>query len=170
MKPYAFEELSKETLVELLGTYLRALMAVDGWWFTGVEQALGTEKALEIDRFVWERAGKAEGQRLKQALNLGEDAAAITAGFAFASCPGPTSQLEMEQVSSSRVVYRVTDCSPQRARLKMGKDVFDCREVCLAHFQNFAQALSPGVRVTRAFSPPEKYSTDLWCEWYFDLE
>ncbi len=170
MKPYAFEELSKETLVKLLGAYLGAVVTVDGWWFTGVEQAVGMEKALEIDRFVWERAGKAEGKRLKQALDLGEDAAAISTGFALASCPGPSSQLEVEQVSPSRVVYRVTGCPPQQARLKMGKDVFDCRGVCQAHFQSFAQALSPGVQVTCAFSPPEKYSPDLWCEWYFDLE
>jgi hypothetical protein len=170
VKPYAFEELSKEELVKLLGTYLRALTAVDGWWFTGVEQALGMEKALEIDRFVWERAGKAEGQRMKLALNLGEDAAAIASAFALASCPGPTSQLEVQQVSPTRVVYRVTACPPQQGRLKMGKGVFDCSGVCQAHFQSFAQAISPGVRVTRAFSPPEKYSPDLWCEWYFDLE
>jgi hypothetical protein len=170
VKPYAFEELPKETLVKLLGTYLRSLQAVDGWWFTGVEQALGMEKALEIDRFVWERVGKVEGQRLKQALNLGEDAAAIASGFALASCPGPTSHLSVEQVSPSRVVYRVTDCPPQQARLKMGKDVFDCQGVCQAHFQSFAQAISPSARATCAFSPPEKYSTDLWCEWHFDLE
>ncbi|MEE9203278.1 MAG: DUF6125 family protein, partial [Dehalococcoidia bacterium] len=75
MKPYAFEEFPKETLVKLIGAYLRALQAVDGWWFTGVEQALGMEKALEIDRSVWERVGKAEGKHMKQALNLGEDAA-----------------------------------------------------------------------------------------------
>ena len=98
MKPYAFEELPKETLVKLLGAYLRAVMAVDGWWFTGVEQAVGMEKALEIDRFVWERAGRAEGQRLKQALSLGDDATALATGFSLASCPGPTSRLEVEQV------------------------------------------------------------------------
>lgn len=164
MKPYAFEELTREELVKLLGTYLRTVQTVDGWWFTRVEQA------LEIDRFVWERAGKTEGQRLKQARNLGEGADAIASGFALASCPGPTGQLEIEQVSPSRVVYRVTGCAPQQARLKMGKDVFDCQGVCQAHFQSFAQAISPSARATCAFSPLEKYSTDLWCEWYFDLE
>lgn len=143
MKPYAFEDLPKETLVKLLGAYLRAVMAVDGWWFTGVEQAVGMEKALEIDCFVWERAGRAEGQRLKQALSLGDDATALATGFSLASCPGPTSQLEMEQVSPTRLVYRVTECSPQKGRLRMGKDVFDCRGVCQAHFQSFAEALCP---------------------------
>lgn len=170
MKPYAFEELSKDKLVRLLDTYLRALQAVDGWWFTGVEQAFGEEKALEIDRFVWERAGRAEGKRLKQALGLGEDAAALASGFALASCPGPTSQLQVDEESPHRVVYRVTDCFPQQARLKMGKGVFDCRGVCQAHFQSFAQALSPGVKVTCVSSPPDNYSADLWCQWHFDLE
>jgi hypothetical protein len=106
---------------------------------------------------------------MKQALELEDGADAVASGFAFASCPGPTSQLEVDKVSPNRVVYRVTSCSPQQGRLKMGKDVFDCRGVCQAHFESFAQALSPGVRVTRISSPPEKYSPDLWCEWHFDL-
>ena len=52
-------------------TYLqRSYGAVDGLWFMKVEEKLGFESALEIDRQVWEVLPKIQARLLKKLLDL----------------------------------------------------------------------------------------------------
>ena len=169
MRREDLENLPHHKLAALAEAYLRAIQAVDGFWFLGVEQKYGTRKAIEIDQAVWERVGKGDGERFSKALGLKGGVAALRAGLTYGTCPGTNSEFSLEE-SPTGATVRVTRCYPQETRLRAGKAVFDCEGVCQAHFRSFAQALDPRFQVSCSYGPPEHYSPGNWCQWNFELK
>ncbi|MEM0231868.1 MAG: DUF6125 family protein, partial [Candidatus Methanomethyliaceae archaeon] len=64
------EELSKEELIELIKIFSKNLLTLDGYWFLSIEDKYGLEKAIEIDKEVWEKFGISEARRIKKFLNI----------------------------------------------------------------------------------------------------
>lgn len=55
----------------------RSYTAVDGLWFVKLEEEYGFDKALEVDRRVWEVLPKIQARKLKSLLNEGEGMSAL---------------------------------------------------------------------------------------------
>ncbi len=55
----------------------RSYTAVDGLWFMKLEEEYGFDKALEIDRRVWEVLPKIQARKLKSILDVGEGLEAL---------------------------------------------------------------------------------------------
>jgi len=65
-----------------LNQYLhRSYGAVDGLWFMKVEEKYGFERALEIDRAVWEILPKIQARQLKSMLGLDDSAESLQASL-----------------------------------------------------------------------------------------
>lgn len=161
-------KLPKEKLISLLGVCLRDLHTLDGLWFLYVEKVIGTERTIEIDRDVWARLGGIEAQRIKRGFNLPGEGLSLLCQ-ALSLCPGFISFTEftLKQISPKQAIFQVTTCYPQKARLRDGIGLFNCRPVDEAQLNSFAQALDPRIKVHCDFCPPEKYSENLWCQWKF---
>ena len=65
-------KLSKEQLEELVRTYARNMLALDGVWFQSIEQAEGMDAAMFHDERAWARFTAIEARRIKQFLGLDE--------------------------------------------------------------------------------------------------
>lgn len=171
MNKSKLEQLPKETLVALLEVCLRDLHTVDGLWFLGVEKLVGPERDVDFDLDVWVETVKVEAQRIRKSFNLqGEGISLLVQAIQFV--PGLISftEFEVEQVSEREAILRVTLCYPQRARLKDGIGLFNCRGVDEAYLASFAQALDPRIRSNCEFCPPDKWFDNLWCQWHFYFE
>ena len=67
-------KLSKEQLEELVRTYARNMLALDGVWFQSVEKQLGMDEAIYHDKEAWKRFTVIEARRIKEFLKLEEHA------------------------------------------------------------------------------------------------
>ena len=50
---WKYENLSKKALIRLLNEFGRAYIAIDGFWFTLVENKFGLDTAMELDTAIW---------------------------------------------------------------------------------------------------------------------
>jgi hypothetical protein len=168
MRPEELSKLPKETLIKLFEILRRDQRTIDGFWFLQVENSYGIEKAIEFDAYVWNRIGRINAKRLKEALGLGTGIPALVKAIEL----DPLWFLfgyEVKQLSIAEAAVVFTDCLGQKARLKMGKELFPCRSVDEGYFTGFAKTLDPRIEVQCISCPPERYSDELWCEWRFTL-
>jgi hypothetical protein len=172
MKWDEIAKLPRETLLVLLEDSLRNILRVDGYWFQAGEKLVGMEPTLKMDEEVWGRFGRAAARMVKKTFKLEENGGIPSLIQAINLDPMWTffGELDMKQLSESQLRLQVTSCFSQKERLRLGQDVFPCRPVEETYFNSFAQAIDPRVKVRYGFCPPEKYSENLWCEWYFETE
>ena len=168
MNKRELRRLPPETLASLLEVCLDNFRICDGLWYLGVEERYGTEAATAIDLQVWERLIKVEAEALKKTLNIGEGIEGLVEAIGLSPSWSIVGDLEVNQTSATEGVVRVINCRPQEARLRQGKEPFPCRHLERTCFTVFAQTLDPRIRVSCAFSPPERRSPP-WCEWHFHL-
>ncbi len=163
------ERLPKETLIQLIRMYSRNWYTCDGLWFSGVEERYGTEKALEIDVHMWKVSSRLEAQRIKEILpipeNGGLDAVLRTLNLmSWAANFG----YKIEKRGDTAILT-ITDCPPQAARIKSGRDMFECQPTFELGFQNVADVIDPRVKVSCKYCAPGPRPAGAWCQWEFRL-
>ena len=159
------EAMSKPQLIELLKLYARLLLTVDGLWFMGTEKAKGMEAAIGFDQEVWRRFGALEANRLKQFVGMDsittvEDVCRIVLLSPLWVGVGPKAEIR-----NGRCFLSVTNCHPQKARIRQGLGEFPCQLVGAAYFQGFAPALNPTLKYRCVFCPPDQHPENEWCKW-----
>ncbi len=163
-------EMEKERLIDLFFVQMRNLWTVDGLYFIGIEEKLGTEGATEVDRKVWEVMGKIEARRLKENLGLkGDDIPSMMDALKETSW-----SLDLEDkeiiVEKDRGFFRNTNCRVQKTRIKKGLGEFSCKMVRWGYLKDFAAEFNPNIEVECNVCPPDEHQEDLWCEWVFKLK
>jgi len=162
--------LPKEDIVLLLDICRRDMRFQDGFWFMNVEDTWGIDKAVEIDASIWSRFGKYEAQLLLRAFKW-DNKGIPTLVTALRLAPSWLFfDYSVEQISDTEAIFQVTGCLAQTGRLRVGRDIFDCREVDGGYLANFAQVIDPRIKVECELSPPDTHSDNLWCRWRFYLE
>ena len=66
------ENLPHEKLVELAKLFFKNQRNLDGYWFQYVEDEVGTETAVKIDRKIWTRHAIAEAREIKRIFEIPE--------------------------------------------------------------------------------------------------
>jgi hypothetical protein len=164
------ENLSKKELVSLMRICRRDMRFFDGLWFINIEDEFGFEKALDIHCNMWRRFGEYQAKLIARSFDLGQKpipalVTAIEIDPAWLSWG-----YQVELVSNTKAIFRVTECTAQQARLRSGRDINPyCQRVDFLYFKTFAQVIDPRINVKCNFGPPNNYSNDLWCEWCFYL-
>lgn len=165
-------ELPKETLAKIVEMYAENAMSLDGLWATRVEEKFGLDTALEIDTKVWEeyaaiqagRIGKAIGREetgtgaLVKALNFQITIRGAGRGYAF------------QEVTEDKVLFTITSCRSQKARVKRGLGEFPCKSAGITYYEKFAKTIDTRFRLKCLLCPPDSHPEDLWCSWEFTLE
>ncbi|MDH5807052.1 MAG: DUF6125 family protein [Candidatus Methanomethylicaceae archaeon] len=163
------EELSKEELIELIKIFSKNLLTLDGYWFLSIEDKYGLEKAIEIDKEVWEKFGISEARRIKKFLNINEgNLNDLEKSLRFLSYA--TISDSLIEKKDNKIIFSIRNCRPQIARINSGKGIFPCKEVGLAHLSSFAKTINSKFKVKCIVCPPDERSSNIWCSWEFYLE
>lgn len=165
-------ELSKETLAKIIEMYAGNALTLDGLWFTKVEENFGLDAAIEIDTKAWREYGMMEARRIKKVLEISETGTqALAKALNFQVWVRAIGmEYEFPEVSQNKLVLNVTDCRPQKARIRKGLGEFACKPVGIALFEEFAKVINPQFKMKCLVCPPDPHPPDLWCSWKFTLE
>jgi hypothetical protein len=165
----AFEAISKEQLIELFKMSAQLMLTIDGLWFLEAEKIVGTDTAMRLDEGVWRQFGALEANRMKRFLRMEsvstlEDVRKIVLLSPMWVSVGPQAEIE-----NGRCYLSVTNCLPQKARIKKGLSELPCKSMGSAYFEGFAPALNPDLKYRCLFCPPDEHPKDVWCKWEVGL-
>lgn len=126
--------------------YHNSYIKADGLWFVKVEEHLGFEKALEIDRKVWEVLPKIQARflksKLKQRQGLGALGKCLEAkleldNFHFRSCQ-----------NKNMLQINIVKCPWHNIMVKSGRENFSNRVgsvICSTEYSVWASEFGPGL-------------------------
>ena len=172
MSKFNLEKLPKKTLIDMLKMFSQNALVIDGCWFQAVEDEYGQEKAVELDTRAWARYGLIEAKRIMKTFNIAEKGtSALAKALNYQIWVHAQNMAwDIPEVTGNSVVFNVTDCGIQRARIKSGRGEFPCKGVGIVLFQEFAKAIDPRFSLNCLVCPPDEHPDDLWCSWEFRLE
>jgi hypothetical protein len=161
----AFETISKEKLIELSKLYAQLMLTVDGLWFVEAEKIMGIDKVMKLDEGVWRQFGALEANRRKKFLGMEsvatlEDVCKIVLLSPMWVSVGPQAEIQ-----NDRCYLSVTNCLPQKARIKKGLSELPCKSVGTVYFEGFAPTLHHQLNFKCVFCPPDEHPNDVWCKW-----
>ena len=161
----AFETISKDQLIELFKMSAQLMLTIDGLWFVEAEKIMGIDQAMKLDQGIWRQFGSLEANRMKKFLGKEsvktlEDVCKIVLLSPMWVSVGPQAEIQNDGCYLS-----VTNCLPQKARIKRGLSELPCKSMGTAYFEGFAPALSPNLKFKCIFCPPDKHPNDVWCKW-----
>ncbi len=165
-----YQKLSKEDLIELAKMYGRFALTLDGLWFLGVEAMYGMDKAIEIDKEVWRQFGRSEARMLKKFLSTDSVSTLEEICRFYLLTPVFGNLGAQAEVQDGRCYLSVTDCHPQKARVKKGIGEFPCKTVGIAYFDGFLKELNPDIQYRCIICPPDEHTEELWCQWEVWIE
>ena len=162
---HPIEKLTRKQLLEVIKTFSRNWITLDGLWFTLVEDTFGFEAALSLDEKMWERQSVIEAQRIKQKLGIeGGGVRGVLRALRFMTYD-ITMPFSYSLEGPDRAHLWVTTCKPQEARVKSGRGEFACKSVGLKCYPIVARVIDPSVRVECVVCPPDPHPPDMWCKW-----
>lgn len=162
------DSLSREELLKYVQLLSKNLLTLDGYWFLGVEDRYGLEKAVELDTEAWARYGVSEARRIKAFLGIKEGGPDELGKALQLICFSPAQAVQVE-TKDGVVSMTVGNCRPQTARLKSGRGEFPCKPVGIAHLSAFAKEINPRFRMACVHCPPDAHPEGTWCRWQFSL-
>jgi hypothetical protein len=165
-----YQKLSKEQLIDLAKMYGRFALTLDGLWFLGVERRDGTNKAIELDEEVWRQFGKNEAKILKRFLSIETVKTYEEICRVYLLTPVYSNLGGQAEIRDGKCYLSVTDCHPQKARVKKGMGEFPCKPVGIAYFDGFLKELNPDIRYKCMVCPPDPHADKLWCQWEVWIE
>ncbi len=161
--------LSQEGLVDLLEDGAKNWLAMDGLWFLAVEETFGLEKAIELDRRVWERFSPIEARRIlrRRGIPPGGGLLALAEALRFRLYARINDQ-EITWTETGTLVLKVRTCRVQEARRRDDRPLFPCQEVGLVEYSAFARAVDGRIETRCLGSPPDR-PEGAWCAWEFAI-
>jgi hypothetical protein len=164
-------DLSKEELIELLADASKNWLAHDGLWFRTVEDKFGLEAALELDKKAWEKFTVIEAKRIIKRLKLAPDGGipALKHALKFRLYAHINVQ-EVIDIDKNKIVFRMSRCRVQEARMRQGLPDFPCKSVGIVEYSGFARTIDPRIKTKCIVCPPDPHPPDVFCAWEFSLE
>ncbi|NLX08395.1 MAG: hypothetical protein GXY36_01930 [Chloroflexi bacterium] len=165
-----YAALSREELLRLLDMYAKNWLAHDGSWFLTIEEAYGTETAVEMDVRAWERFAVSEARRILREFDLPPDGGLTALEKALQlRMYARINRQEIEWAGPDRLIFRMVECRVQITRQRKGLPPFACRPVGVMEFTKFAETIDPRIQ-TRCLGCPPDPVTGAFCGWEFTLK
>ncbi len=165
-----YDKLPKQQLIELLRMYGRFALLLDGYWFLGIEGLHGTEEAIRLDEDVWRQFGKSEARLLKRFLSRDRVTSLEEICRIYLLTPVFGNLGGRAEIREDKCRLSVTDCHPQKARIRKNLGEFPCKTVGQAYFESLLAEMNPEIRFRCVVCPPDRHPDDLWCEWEVWME
>ncbi len=164
--PYA--HIPQEKLAEV---FSRSITTMDGLWFLAAEKKFGFDAALELDIEVWEKLGSIQARRMLTAFAIKEEnpiRTLIRALQVDSVCCVYAPEVTVLN-NDNKAVLCLTDCPPQKARIRDGKGEFPCKPVGIAFFKTYTEVIDPRIKTTCLACPPDAHPPEYWCKWQFEI-
>lgn len=165
------ENLSKEQLADLVRIYARNIYALDGVWFQSIEQKEGMDEAIFHDKNAWRRFTETEARRLKNFLNLPEqaglDGLENALNLRFSALANPKVELIRKD---NTLIYKVVDCRVQTARKNKGMPYHPCKPVGIIEHAYFARIIDNRIECETISCYPDVTDENCACVWRFILK
>ena len=117
----------EDNLAELCS---KSLYTLDGLWFTLLEKKYGLDVALNIDEEVWRKFCPVHIGRVLETFPIRTDNPIRAVVNLLKVDPVQLIyKLEIVTLTDSKAAFRVTDCPPQKARIRDGKGEFSCQQI-----------------------------------------
>ena len=156
---------------QLADVFSRSITTMDGLWFLAAEKKFGFDAALELGVEVWEKLGTIQARRMVRAFDIKEENpvhALIRALQVDSVCCVYLPEITILD-NGSKAVFCLTDCPPQKARIRDGKSEFPCKQVGIAFFNAYARVFDPKIKMTCLACPPDPHPAQYWCQWQFEI-
>lgn len=165
------DSFSREELIELIETYSKNWLAMDGVWFQSVERKYGMEEAIYHDREAWKSFTVIEARRIKQFLSLPERAG--LEGLAKALALRFYGNINKDEIILSpdkkTLIYRTLECRVQSARKRKQMGFHPCKSVGIIEYSGFAQVIDNRITCECLSCYPEITDDSCCCAWRFTL-
>ncbi len=162
------DNLSADELKELLRVYARNIYALDGVWFQSIEQATGMDEAMVHDRNAWRKFTETEAHRIKNFLNLPEqaglDGLERALSLRFSALANPKVELLRE---NDTLIYKVVVCRVQEARRQKGMPYHPCKSVGIIEHKYFARIIDDRMECETVSCFPDVADDTCACSWRF---
>lgn len=165
----SINDLPREKLLELCTIYAKNWLATDGLWFQGVENTYGFDSALDIDGQMWEQFTVIEAKRIKQFLNLPDNAGleGLKQALQF-RLYAPLNEAELTLIDNT-LIYKVVSCRVQYARHRKGLEYHTCKPVGILEYSLFAKTIDPRIETECLSCHPDVTDPTCNCCWKFIL-
>ena len=160
---------TKEELVELIEIYAKNWIALDGFWFQGMEKEYGMDAAMKQDVAVWRRWTVTEAKRIKEFLHLPEEAG--LEGLAAALRLRFYANLNRDSIviDGNTLIYTMEECRVQSARARKGLPYHPCKAVGVVEYGEFARTIDSRISCECMSCYPDVTDESCGCRWKFTL-
>jgi hypothetical protein len=162
-------DLNKEQLLRLTEIYAKNWLAMDGVWFQSIEDKFGMSEAIEHDENAWRRFTVIEAKRIKEFLELPEQAG--LEGLAKALKYRMYANINKDEIiiEKNTLIYRTLDCRVQNARKRKGMEFHPCKSVGIIEYGLFARMIDSRIECEALSCYPEMMDNTCNCSWRFTL-
>lgn len=169
MKYNNIDDLPREKLIELVSNFSKNWLAMDGLWFQTIEKKHGMDEAMEHDINVWKYFSAIEAKRIKELLELEEQAGIEGLGRALNfRLYSPLNEDRIE-IDGNVLTYYTTTCRVQAARERKGMPFHPCKSVGLVEYDVFAKTIDARFTTECVSCFPDLTDPENSCVWRFTL-
>lgn len=162
-------KLSKDELIELIEIYSKNWLAMDGVWFQSVERKLGMEEAMYHDAEAWKRFTAIEAKRIKEFLELPEQAGIEGLEKALKLRFYANINEDKIEIDGNTLTYTSVNCRVQRARERKGMPFHPCKSVGIIEYSEFARVIDSRFACECVSCYPDITDSSCCCKWKFVL-
>ncbi len=164
-------DMSRERLIELMGSLGTNWIASDGIWFQAVESACGMNDAKRCNDSCWTRFSPFEAWSIKEFLELPEHAGmeGLKTALRFRMYASVNVQSIIEE-SPNSIVFQMNDCRVQSARKRRGLDDYPCKSAGLVEYSRFAEGIDSEIQTECIGCPPDPHPEEWFCAWRFTIQ
>ena len=162
-------QMPKERLIDYIELVDKNFWTLQNNWIINMEARYGDEVALEFDDLAFGRCCEIQVYRLKKFFGLGDDIPALMKIFDFSQFCS-TLDTEFHDITDKQVMWRVTRCPIQLARIERGESEIPCKVSAIPINEKIAKAINPKMKCTCIICPPDPHPADRWCEFKFTIE
>ncbi|MFC1944188.1 DUF6125 family protein [Chloroflexota bacterium] len=168
-----YQDFSREAQARLLVEYARLGLALDGWWYSTIQERYSNAEAIECEKAVWDRGIPYQQQRIIKALNIqgnNVEACFKTLQMDPQFCI-EIFDIEWELEVPDHGIYTVNRCRAMEIFEKQGeaeKMVHMC-QLDRDAFIKIARFFNPDMKVKALKLPPRKGPDEIACRWEFEI-
>ena len=162
-------QLSKDELIELIEIYSKNWLVMDGVWFQSIERKLGMDEAMYHDAEAWKRFTVTEAKRIKEFLELPEQAGIEGLEKALKLRFYANINEDKIETDGDTLTYTSVNCRVQRARERKGMPFHPCKSVGIIEYSEFAKVIDSRFTCECLSCYPDITDASCCCKWRFVL-
>jgi len=166
----AFQDMTRDQLLEVVQIFAKNWLAHDGCWFLAAEDQHDMAVAMDLDVDAWGRFAAVEARRIKSFAGLGDEGGLEALETALNLRMYAVLNEQHTEWNDDRTVLRffMDSCRVHAARERKGLPRFPCKAIGETEFPTFASTIDPRIETLCLRCPPEA-PEGVYCGWEFSL-